>query len=116
MGPDGSPSDVVFPTSNVSYSQHVQRLFNQACSFTGCHSAGESSDRLKLDNWNDLIHGYGNPPTAVIYPGSPETSPLVFSIEGTVGYNRMPPNTTNPLNQNQINGIRTWIAEGAQNN
>ena len=35
-----SPSDVVFPASNVLYGQHVQRLFNQACALSGCHDDG----------------------------------------------------------------------------
>ena len=50
----------------------------------------------------------------VVVSGSPETSDLVFRIEGRVGQ-RMPLNR-NPLNQNQINGIRAWIAEGLQRN
>lgn len=114
VGPDGSPSDVIFPPSNVSYSQHVQRLFNQTCALVGCHSSQEGPDALKLDNhYNAVFQGVRG--GRVIYPGSPETSPLVFRIEGRLPP-RMPPNTTNPLNQNQINGIRTWIAEGALNN
>jgi hypothetical protein len=35
-------------------------------------------------------------------------------IEGRLG-ERMPPGGY-PLNQNQINGLRAWIAEGAKNN
>lgn len=113
IGPDGSPSNIIFPTSNVSYPQHVQRLFNQTCALVGCHSQGESADRLKLDTYENLRFGVRGLP--VVIPGSPETSELVFRIEGRTRQ-RMPPNTTNPLNQNQINGIRTWIAEGALSN
>jgi hypothetical protein len=39
---------------------------------------------------------------------------LVLRIQGSVGA-RMPPGQY-PLNQNQIDGIRTWIAEGAKDN
>ena len=38
----------------------------------------------------------------------------VLRIEGRLGA-RMPLNQ-NPLNQNQITGIRAWIGEGALNN
>jgi hypothetical protein len=38
-----------------------------------------------------------------------------MKIEGRADGARMPLNR-NPLNQNQINGIRTWINEGAQRN
>lgn len=112
VGPDGSPSDVIFPTSNVSYAQHVQRLFNQTCALVGCHSQSEPPDQLKLDTYENLRFGVRGLP--VVVAGSPETSELVFRIEGRTGQ-RMPLNR-NMLNQNQINGIRTWIAEGALKN
>jgi hypothetical protein len=51
----------------------------------------------------------------VVIPGKPDQSILVFWIEGRVGTERMPPGSQ-ALNQNQINGIRTWVAEGAKNN
>ena len=105
----GSPSNVVFPTSNVRYSQHVQPLFNQACAFVGCHDDGVPQDQLKLTSWGSVTNFPG-----VVAPGQPELSTLVIRIEGTSGP-RMPL-TGNPLNQNQINGIRTWIVEGAMNN
>jgi hypothetical protein len=50
----------------------------------------------------------------VVVPAKPDASTLVLSIQGSVGA-RMPPGTY-PLNQNQINGIRAWIVEGAKNN
>ena len=109
-GPEGSPSNVVFPTSNVSYSQHVQPLFNQACAFAGCHDAGTHQSPLKLTSWGDVVITL----PGIVVTGQPDQSTLVFRIEGRVGQ-RMPLGT-NPLNQNQINGIRTWIAEGARNN
>lgn len=109
-GPEGSPSNVVFPTSNVSYTQHVQPLFNQACAFAGCHDAGTHQSPLKLISWGDVVITL----PGIVVTGQPDQSTLVFRIEGRVGQ-RMPLGT-NPLNQNQINGIRTWIAEGARNN
>ncbi len=112
IGPDGSPSDVIFPLDSVSYSLHVQRLFNQTCALSGCHSAGESGDRLKLDSYENLRFGVRGLP--VIIPGNAAQSELVLRIQGSVG-NRMPL-SRNPLNQNQINGIRAWINEGARRN
>jgi hypothetical protein len=50
----------------------------------------------------------------VVVRGEPDQSVLVFRIEGSLSP-RMPLNL-NALNQNQINGIRTWVAEGALNN
>ena len=109
-GPGGSPSSIVFPTSNVSYAQHVQPLFNQACNFAGCHDDGQHQSPLKLTSYGNTVLSI----PGVVYPGNPDASTLVLRIQGSVGQ-RMPV-SGNPLNQNQINGIRTWIAEGAKNN
>ena len=105
-----SPSNIVFPLSNVLYGQHVQPLFNQACAYAGCHDDGQHQSMLKLTSYDGVRYGG----TLVIVPGKPDQSTLVFRIEGRVG-TRMPLNR-NPLNQNQINGIRAWITEGALNN
>lgn len=105
-----SPSDVVFPSSDVSYSAHVQRLFNQACALSGCHDDGVALNRVKLTSYDHLLFDM----VGVVVRGKPEESELVLRIEGRIGQ-RMPLNL-NPLNQNQINGIRTWITEGAKNN
>ncbi len=110
---DNSPSNVVFPTSGtINYGRYVQPLFNQACSQVGCHSddAGNTS-RLRLTSYANTT----DPSQLIVIPGHPENSRLVWSIEGSNGSVRMPPNGY-PLNQNQIDGIRTWITQGALNN
>ena len=98
-----------FPTGNVSYQTHVQPLFNQTCALAGCHDDGQN-DRVRLTSHGNVF--FANP--AVLVEGVPDQSLLVLRIEGRMGQ-RMPVNR-NPLNQNQINGIRTWVAEGARNN
>jgi hypothetical protein len=65
---------------------------------------------LKLTSYNEAVFQV----PGVVVPGEPDQSTLVFRIEGRVGV-RMPPGP-DPLDQNQINGIRTWVAEGAKNN
>ena len=110
LGDMGSPSNIVFPPDSVSYAQHVQPLFDQTCALAGCHDAGPHESVLKLTNWGETVLQLPR----VVVPGDPGSSTLVFRIQGTAGQ-RMPLNR-NPLNQNQINGIRAWIAEGAQNN
>jgi len=109
-GPEGSPSDVAFPDSNVSYEQHVRRLFNQTCALGGCHDDGPHQSALRLTSWGSTVIDV----PGVVVPGDPDNSTLVLRIEGRLGV-RMPLNR-NPLNQNQTNGIRKWVAEGAENN
>lgn len=104
-----SPSDVVFPARDVQYGAQVQVLFNQACNFDGCHGEGAHQSPLKLTSWGNTVVMV----PGVVVIGDPESSTLVLRVEGR-GL-RMPP-AGNPLNENQINGLRTWIAEGAKNN
>jgi hypothetical protein len=109
--PGDSPSNIVFPATSVSYQYHVQPLFNQACNFSGCHDSGVHTSPLNLTQYGEVVLTI----PGMVVPGKPDQSVLVFWIEGRVGTQRMPPGNQ-PLNTNQINGIRTWIAEGAKNN
>jgi hypothetical protein len=108
-GPDGSPSTIIFPVNGISYSGQVQPLFNQACNFSGCHDSGAPQNVPVLTSYGQAILLPG-----VVVPKKPDASTLVLRIQGSVGA-RMPPGAY-PLNQNQINGIRAWIVEGAMNN
>jgi hypothetical protein len=110
LGPGDSPSNVIFPAHDVSFNDQVQPLFNQACNFSGCHDDGQHQSPLKLTSYNEAVFQV----PGVVVPGKPDQSTLVLRIQGSIG-TRMPP-SGNQLNQNQINGIRTWIAEGAKNN
>lgn len=108
---DGNLDEIVFPATNVSYGRHVEPLFARGCAFAGCHSQDSQAGSVILDNYQDaLTHK-----TGTIIPGDTANSTLVWSIEGRVGRIRMPLNRP-PLNANQINGIKQWILEGAQNN
>ena len=106
----GSPSNVIFPNSNVSYGQHVQPTFDQACNYSGCHDDGQHQSDLRLTNYDNTVRML----PGIVYPGDPSHSLLVLRIQGSITP-RMPPDG-NGLNDNQINGIRSWIVEGAKNN
>ena len=105
-----SPSNIVFPASNISYGRQVQPLFDQTCALAGCHDDGVHQSNLRLTSYANLIFQL----PGIVVAGKPDASTLVLSIQGG-SIDRMPP-TTNRLNDNQINGIRAWIVEGAKNN
>ncbi|MBP1647691.1 MAG: hypothetical protein H6Q30_1136 [Bacteroidetes bacterium] len=110
--PGESPSTVIFPERNVSFGVHVQTLFNQTCALASCHDDGSHAGGLALTSYYNTVFAV----PGVVISKDPANSILVMKIEGRgPAGDRMPP-FTNPLNQNQINGIRTWIAEGALNN
>jgi hypothetical protein len=103
--------DQVIPDSNVSYSQHIQPVFNYHC--TSCHNEQTLEAGLSLTSWASVT----SDPT-IVFPGEPDNSKLIWAIEGRSGVAFMPPvgSPFKPLNQNQLNGVRTWIKEGAKNN
>ena len=108
--PNTSP--IVFPSSNVSYSQHIDPLFQQRCALGGCHagSSGQAGLDLFAPSYNSLM----NHQPKLVNPGSSNNSLLSERIDG-----RIPPQMpylSQPLTTNQINGIKKWIDEGAKNN
>ena len=114
---DSGPIGIVFPDSNISYGRHVQPLFDRGCAYSGCHGE-DTFDRygFSLDSYQHATSS-----TDIIRrcfphePCDPEQSTLVRRIEGLDGRERMPLDRS-PLTTNQINGIKQWIREGAQNN
>ena len=107
---DNGPPDIVFPDSNISYNSLIQPLFNQACTFSGgCHGGEYPAASLSLESYQRLTDRVG-----IVVPGSPDESILQLRIDGRITP-RMPLNRP-VLTDNQINGIRRWIQEGAVNN
>jgi hypothetical protein len=103
--------DVIIPDSNVSFSQHIQPVFNYHC--TPCHNEQTREAGLSLTTWASATSD-----PSIIFPGEPDNSKLVWAIEGRPGAAFMPPigSPYKPLNLNQVNGVKTWIREGARSN
>ncbi len=102
---------VVIPSSNVSYSQYIQPVLNLKC--ISCHGAGQVDGGINLTTWA----GTTADPN-VVFPGYPNNSSLVWAIQGKPNVSAMPPldSPYKPLTTNQVNGVITWIKEGAKNN
>jgi len=97
---------IVFPASGVSYGRHVESLFTQQC--TSCHS-GSSAPNLTPPSYSSLM----NYQPQLVISGQGDNSLLVQLLDGRA-VPAMPPGAL--LTDNQINGIKTWINEGALNN
>jgi len=102
--------DTVIPSSNVSFGKYIQPLLSVKCTSSGCHSDESRAAGLSLTTWTN-VHIPG-----IVNDYEPSTSRLVWAVEGQLGATRMPPFGYPALNQNQIDGIKTWIKEGAKNN
>ena len=99
-----SPLQVVFPTSNVSYSQHVAPYLQLSCNTAGCHDAPNAQNMgVTLTSWVGVRDK--------VVPKDTLASALVsvmFAREYHAG--------TFLATANQRNGIKMWVLEGALNN
>ena len=109
---DPNVNPIVFPDANISYSKHVDPLFQQRCALGGCHAGSTAQAGLDLfaPSYSSLINHLPRLVTA----GASNNSLLVQRIDGRLAPQM--PYMAQPLNANQINGIKKWIDEGAKNN
>jgi hypothetical protein len=104
--------DIKFPEENVSFMNHVQPFLKVTCSYQGCHSyETRAGGRILVDYWN-LFDVY-NP--GMVVPYKPDNSILYQMIRDT---NQLPhlPFVYWRITDNQKQGIKTWILEGAMDN
>jgi hypothetical protein len=101
---------VVIPSSNVSYKQYIQPVLNVHC--VDCHGGTTTEGGVMLISWATTTSNYN-----VVAPGHASNSQIVWAVQGKAGFT-MPPlgSSYKSLNSNQVNGIITWINEGAKNN
>lgn len=102
------------PASTVNFQRDVRPILSQHC--FACHGPDESARkaRLRLDTREGAIRT----PAAdwrPIVPGEPNESPLVARIFAEDEADRMPPpEAGKPLNDEQKETLRRWVAEGAE--
>lgn len=96
------------------------RIFSFIC--TECHNSSNPPEGLNLTRGNsfrDLVNKRSNqvPELFLVEPFNPDDSYLIRKLEGgpDIVEDRMPLDRS-PLSQEQINVIRVWIAQGAQDN
>ena len=109
---DPNTNPIVFPDANVSYSKHVEPLFQQRCALSGCHAG--SSAQAGLDLFTPSYSSLINHQPRLVNPGASNNSLLVQRIDGRIAPQM--PYLSQPMPANQINGFKKWIDEGAKNN
>ncbi|MEQ9310706.1 MAG: c-type cytochrome domain-containing protein [Balneolaceae bacterium] len=99
------------PNQQVSFGNDVQPIFNSSC--TSCHG---NSGGVNLSSYTALMNSVGNNyGNNLVVPGDADASGLVDKVEPNPTHGtRMPIGGT--LSSSQIQTIRAWINEGAQNN
>lgn len=104
--------DEDIPANNVSFTEHIYPVFYVKCAFSGCHAQPNPADGIDLSTWSGVTADPN-----IVFPFEPDLSRLVWSIENRAGISVMPPiGYARPVTLDQIEGIRTWIDEGALDN
>jgi|WetSurMetagenome_2_1015567.scaffolds.fasta_scaffold10683_4 hypothetical protein len=103
-----SSTMIVFPDSNVSFVNHVGKLFQQKCTSAPCHGGDAPASGLNLEypSYTALIN---HMPTLIIPRDT--NCLLIERLDGRLP--PMPPPNFPQLNSNQISGIKKWVKEGA---
>jgi len=102
------------PDTPVSFSGDVQPIFDNYC--ISCHPASGNLDLRAGRSYSQLVNvpasGY---PAIRVVPGDPEASVLYKKIDGSGAYGANMP-TGGQLPSTDVQKIRLWIEQGAQNN
>jgi mono/diheme cytochrome c family protein len=102
--------------TSVSYAADIQPIFNSSCGGSACHTNGGSAFGVNLSSYAATMASrgsqYGGP---IVLPNNPDASPLVDKIEPNPTHGSRMPLGRAALNATQIQKIRTWIQNGANN-
>ncbi|NCF63199.1 MAG: hypothetical protein GWP58_10135 [Gammaproteobacteria bacterium] len=100
----------------VSFSQNVRPIIDQNC--LGCHKeggAGYEASGFSMETYEDLMKGTKFGP--MIIAGDSIGSNMIVLMEGRADPSiSMPHGDMDPVSKQDIEIIRLWIDQGAQNN
>lgn len=113
---DGSsPMDPPPPQTAVSFSEDVQPIFESRC--TGCHPGNADLDLTADVSYENLVGVQSTGYNAIrVAAGDADSSVLYNKVADTGVYGAVMPATGAPLTTGQIETIRNWIEEGAEDN
>jgi hypothetical protein len=101
----------------VSYREQIQPILTTRCA--NCHVAATKHGKVVLTSYESVMSSYavsGKEP--LINPGKPYQSRLFILCATNQPHFRMPPDTSSftPLSATELDLVKKWIAQGAQNN
>ncbi len=94
------------PSGKISFQHQVLPIMISACAYSGCHDVVSAAEGVVLDSYERVIKE--------VKPGNPNGSALIEYL-GDGGDDAMPPPPAMSLNHQQIQLIRNWIDQGAEN-
>ncbi len=105
----------------ATLSGHVQPIFDQSCSFAGCHSSASPAAGLDLTagNSRDAMLGIAstqNPDVPLVTAVNPTNSYLMSKLTSAGVSGMQMPLNAETLSDSQLELVRTWIIQGAPDN
>ena len=124
---NGNPLGTVPPPGppvTATLSGDVQPIFTANCALSGCHAGANSilGQNLSVGQTFQSIVGVSSIQSSFprVKPFRPDSSYLVHKVQGTHlsvgGSGGRMPLIGGPLTQAEIDAIRAWITDGAQDN
>lgn len=115
----GTTSDTGVTSGTPATLTEIQAdIFGKSCAFSSCHGDGGNAGSLKLNDGESYGELVNQPATVtgeiLVIPGDPDGSYLVKKLENADPSQVMPPGS--PLPDANIARVRSWIADGAQDN
>ena len=118
---DPESTEIVLPGSDVTYSKHVGPLFAAKCAIPGgCHDTIDKAGGLNFSNvstYPEIMQHVVSTQVGdytLVSPGNSDISFLYRTLnEAVPPIARMPANGPPWLSDNNINGVKVWIEEGA---
>lgn len=114
---NGRPIGENPPPGDDDFTTIQDTIFTPVC--TVCHAGAQAPRGLRLDEGNSYAMLVDVPSVQVpalrrVAPGDPDNSYLVQKVEGSAAFGGQMPLDSPPLDTDQINLIRQWIAAGAE--
>lgn len=103
------------PPTEPTYA-NVQSIFSSSCALSGCHNSQTQRSGVNLSSYDGIINSVGDQyGENVVQAGNAENSPLVDKIESDSPEHgvRMPQTGPPYLSDDQIDLIKEWINDGA---
>ncbi len=91
----------------ISFQDQVLPILVANCAYSGCHDAQSHREGIVLESYSQV--------RSRVRPGNPNNSKIYRSITENQGDDDfMPPPPASPLSASDINIIRNWILQGAE--
>ncbi len=93
----------------IYFNRDLMPIFLNNCALGGCHNASSASAGVIMDNYLNVFN------TTLVKPGDPDNSELYTVLIETDPVKRMPKPPFTPLLTQEIEMVRNWILQGANN-